>query len=116
MVSPFSETTDRCGSCGNALRAKARFCDMCGAPVFQRTATGEHKQVTVLFADVVGSMKLAAVPDAERLQEIMNELFNRSAAVVQRYGATVVEFTGDGLMALFGAPMALEDHALRACI
>jgi adenylate cyclase len=72
--------------------------------------------VTVLFADVVGSMKLAAVLDAERLQEIMNELFNRSAAVVQRYGATVVEFTGDGLMALFGAPMALEDHALRACI
>ena len=72
--------------------------------------------MTVLFADVVGSMKLAAALDAERLREIMNELFNRAAAVVQRYQGTVDKFTGDGLMALFGAPAALEDHALRACI
>ena len=79
-------------------------------------AAGEHKQVTVLFGDVVGSMELAAVLDAERLQEIMHELFNRSAAIVQRYQGTVDKFTGDGLMALFGAPVALEDHALRACI
>ena len=70
----------------------------------------------MLFADVVGSMKLAAAVDAERLQEIMNELFNRASAVVQRYQGTVDKFTGDGLMALFGAPVALEDHALRACI
>ena len=116
MVSPVSEATGRCGSCGNDLRAKARFCDVCGAPVSARSAAGEHKQVTVLFADVVGSMKLAAALDAERLQEIMNELFNRAAAVVQRYQGTVDKFTGDGLMALFGAPVALEDHALRACI
>ena len=85
-------------------------------PGLHPTGTGEHKQVTVLFADVVGSMKLAAALDAERLQEIMNELFNRAAAVVQRYQGTVDKFTGDGLMALFGAPVALEDHALRACI
>ncbi len=116
MVSPVSEATDRCGTCGNDLRAKARFCDVCGSPVSPRAATGEHKQVTVLFADVVGSMKLAAALDAERLREIMNELFNRAAAVVQRYQGTVGQFTGDGLMALFGAPVALEDHALRACI
>jgi adenylate cyclase len=116
MVSPVSEATGRCGSCGNDLRAKARFCDVCGSPVSPRPATGEHKQVTVLFADVVGSMKLAAAVDAERLQELMNELFNRAAAVVQRYQGTVDKFTGDGLMALFGAPAALEDHALRACI
>jgi adenylate cyclase len=116
MGSPVSEATDRCGSCGNDLRAKARFCDVCGSPVFRRSALGEHKQVTVLFADVIGSMKLAAALDAERLQEIMNELFNRAAAVVQRYRGTVDKFTGDGLMALFGAPVALEDHALRACI
>jgi adenylate cyclase len=70
----------------------------------------------VLFADVVGSMALAAKLDAERLREIMHELFNRCAAVVQRYHGTVDKFTGDGLMALFGAPAALEDHALRACI
>ena len=114
MVNP--EAIDRCRSCGNDLRSKARFCDVCGSPVSSRPASGEHKQVTVLFADVVGSMKLAAALDAERLQEIMNELFNRTAAVVQRYQGTVDKFTGDGLMALFGAPMALEDHALRACI
>lgn len=116
MVSPVNEASGRCGLCGNDLRAKARFCDVCGSPVTPRPASGEHKQVTVLFADVVGSMKLAAALDAERLQEIMNEMFNRAAAVVQRYHGTVDKFTGDGLMALFGAPAALEDHALRACI
>jgi adenylate cyclase len=116
MVRSVSEATDRCGSCGIDLRARARFCDVCGSPVSPRPPPGEHKQVTVLFADVVGSMKLAAALDAERLQEIMNELFNRAAAVVQRYQGTVDKFTGDGLMALFGAPAALEDHALRACI
>lgn len=89
---------------------------MCGAAITPRAVTGEHKQVTVLFVDVVGSMKLAAALDTERLREIMNELFNRAAAVVQRYRGTVDKFTGDGLMALFGAPVALEDHALRACI
>jgi adenylate cyclase len=70
----------------------------------------------VLFVDVVGSMKLAAALDAERLRELMSALFNRAAAVVQRFQGTVDKFTGDGLMALFGAPVALEDHALRACI
>ncbi|KWX57738.1 adenylate/guanylate cyclase domain-containing protein [Mycobacterium sp. NAZ190054] len=116
MASPVSDSTACCGSCGNDLRAKSRFCDLCGAPVHNRRIDGEHKQVTVLFADVVGSMKLAAELDAERLREIMDDLFNRCAAVVQRYQGTLDKFTGDGLMALFGAPMALEDHALRACI
>jgi len=115
MVSPVDEATSRCGSCGNDLRVKARFCDVCGSPVGLPLVT-EYKQVTVLFVDVVGSMKLAAVLHPERLREIMNELFNRAAAVVQRYQGTLDKFTGDGLMALFGAPVALEDHALRACI
>jgi adenylate cyclase len=115
MVSPVNKTSGRCGSCGNDLRAKARFCDVCGSPVGSPAAT-EYKQVTVLFVDVVGSMKLAAVLHPERLREIMNELFNRAAAVVQRYQGTLDKFTGDGLMALFGAPVALEDHALRAAI
>ena len=75
----------------------------------------EYKQVTVLFADVVHSMHIAAAVDAERFREIMTELVARSAAVVQRYGGTV-EHTGDGVMALFGAPVALEDHAFRACL
>src|SRR4051812_14601496 len=115
MVGQVTEATDRCGSCGNELRIKARFCDECGSPVSPPTATGERKQVTVLFSDVVGSMKLASALDPERLREIMNDLFNRAASVVQRYQGTVDKFTGDGLMALFGAPVALEDHALRAC-
>ncbi|KUI27156.1 adenylyl cyclase [Mycobacterium sp. IS-1742] len=116
MAGHTTDAAGRCGSCGNDLRAKARFCDMCGSPVSARPAAGEHKQVTVLFADVVESMKLAAMLDAERLQQLMHELFNRAGAVVQRYQGTVDKFTGDGLMALFGAPLALEDHALRACI
>ncbi|HEX4559433.1 MAG TPA: adenylate/guanylate cyclase domain-containing protein, partial [Mycobacterium sp.] len=115
MISPVHEAIGRCGSCGNDLRAGARFCDACGAPVGSPAVT-EYKQVTVLFVDVVGSMKLAAVLHPERLREIMNEFFNSAAAVVQRYQGTVDKFTGDGLMALFGAPVALEDHALRACI
>ncbi len=71
--------------------------------------------MTVLFADVVHSMDIAAAVGAERLREIMAELVNRATAVVQRYGGTVDKFTGDGIMAVFGAPVALEDHALRAC-
>src|SRR6478735_5617958 len=116
MAGQVSETADRCQSCASDLRPRARFCDMCGTPVGARPEASEYKQVTVLFADVVGSMRLAAAVDTERLREIMNDLFNRAAAVVQRYGGTVDKFTGDGLMALFGAPAALEDHALRACI
>jgi adenylate cyclase len=116
MLGPVGETTDECRSCGNDLRQRAQFCDVCGAAVSAVRSAVEHKQVTVLFADVVGSMKLAAVLDPERLRELMNELFNRAAAMVQRYQGTVDKFTGDGLMALFGAPVAQEDHALRACI
>ncbi len=69
-----------------------------------------------MFADVVHSMDIAAAVGAEQLREIMTELVERSAAVVQRYGGTVNQFTGDGVMAVFGAPMALEDHAVRACL
>ena len=72
--------------------------------------------MTVLFADVVRSMDIATVLDMERLREIMTELVERSAAVVQRYGGGSVEYTGDGVMAIFGAPVALEDHAFRACL
>jgi adenylate cyclase len=115
MNIPVGETILSCAVCGNDLRANARFCDSCGSPVAAARTAGERKHVTVLFADVVGSMKLAATLDPERLQEIMHELLNRAGAVVQRYHGTVDKFTGDGLMALFGAPVALEDHALRAC-
>ena len=104
-----------CASCGTGLRENAKFCDECGAPSAVSVDAAEYKQVTVLFADVVRSMDIAAAVDVERLREIMTELVERSAAVVQRYGGTV-EYTGDGVMALFGAPVALEDHAFRACL
>ena len=104
-----------CGSCGTGLRESAKFCDECGAPTAISADAAEYKQVTVLFADVVRSMGIAAVLDIERLREIMTELVERSATVVRHYGGTV-EHTGDGVMAIFGAPMALEDHAFRACL
>ena len=105
-----------CGSCGTELPPDSRFCNKCGAPITQATTPAEYKQVTVLFADVVRSMDIAAAVDLERLREIMTELVERSAAVVQRYGGGSVEYTGDGVMAIFGAPVALEDHAFRACL
>jgi class 3 adenylate cyclase len=105
-----------CGSCGTELDDKAKFCSECGAAVSAGTKPAEYKQVTVLFADVVHSMEIAAAVGAERLREIMTGLADRCATVVQRYGGTVDKFTGDGIMAVFGAPVALEDHAPRACL
>jgi len=104
-----------CRACGTEPREGARFCDACGAPAGSAANTAEYKQVTVLFADVVGSMELATELGPERLREIMTELFNSSTGIVRHYGGTVDKFTGDGLMAVFGAPIALEDHAVRAC-
>src|ERR1700689_730836 len=105
-----------CRTCGTEPRAGARFCDGCGASVTEHDVRAEYKQVTVLFADVVHSMDIAAAVGPERLREIMAEVADRCAAVVQRYGGTVDKFTGDGIMAVFGAPVALEDHAVRACL
>jgi len=105
-----------CGSCGTELPPNSKFCNECGAAVATATTPAEYKQVTVLFADVVHSMDIAAAVGPERLREIMTDLVEHSAAVVQRYGGTVDKFTGDGIMAVFGAPIALEDHAIRACL
>jgi adenylate cyclase len=71
--------------------------------------------VSVLFADVVGSMVLAERLDPERLRTVMAELTRRCADCVTRFEGMIDKFTGDGIMALFGAPIALEDHARRAC-
>ena len=105
-----------CASCGTELPPDSRFCNKCGAPITQVSRSAEFKQVTVLFADVVHSMDLASAVGAERLREIMTGLLDRATAVVTRYGGTVDKFTGDGIMAVFGAPVALEDHAVRACL
>jgi len=105
-----------CGSCGAESSPTAKFCGECGTRLTEATRSAEYKQVSVLFADVVHSMDIAAAVGPEPLREIMSELVNRSTAVVQRYGGTVDKFTGDGIMAVFGAPTALEDHGQRACL
>ena len=105
-----------CSACGNELRENARFCPACGSPVAGASAQAEYKLVTVLFADVVHSMDIAAAVGAERLREIMAELVDRCTKVVHRYGGAGDQFTGDGIMAVFGAPIAMEDHAFRACL
>ena len=112
----LTATTLSCTWCGTELPPDSRFCNKCGAPVTQVSRSAEYKQVTVLFADVVHSMDIAAAVGPERLREIMADLVDRCAAVVQRYGGTLDKFTGDGVMAVFGAPVALEDHAIRACL
>jgi class 3 adenylate cyclase len=103
-----------CAACGTDLPQTSKFCNECGAAVSAGAEPAEYKQVTVLFVDVVHSMDIAAAVGAERLREIMTQLVNRAALLVQRYGGTVDKFTGDGIMAVFGAPVALEDHAFRA--
>ncbi len=129
--------TRRCGGCGATLRPTAKFCDECGAPTApvqgrdpraytpkhladkilgsKSALEGERKQVTVLFADVKGSMDLAEQVDAEAWHRIMDRFFTILAEGVHRFEGTVNQYTGDGIMALFGAPIAHEDHAQRAC-
>ena len=133
-----------CGACGAELHTGARFCDVCGAPVpvtkrgeaspapqLPSTAlphhlaekvravgppvAGERKQVTVLFADVMDSMELAEQCDPEKWRRIMERFFVLLCEGIHRFEGTVDKFTGDGVMALFGAPIARENHAVQAC-
>ena len=76
---------------------------------------GERKQVTVLFADLKGSMELLADRDPEEARQLLDPVLERLMAAVHRYEGTVNQVMGDGIMALFGAPLAHEDHAVRAC-
>jgi class 3 adenylate cyclase/tetratricopeptide (TPR) repeat protein len=131
-----------CGACGNDLPAGSRFCNKCGRPVSGESAEqahfgspesytpkhlaekiftsksaleGERKQVTVLFADLKGSMELLADRDPEDARKILDPVLERMMEAVHRYEGTVNQVMGDGIMALFGAPIAHEDHAVRAC-
>jgi class 3 adenylate cyclase len=76
---------------------------------------GERKQVPVLFADLKGSMELLGDRDPEEARQLLNPVLERMMAAVHRYEGTVNQVMGDGIMALFGAPLAHEDHAVRAC-
>jgi class 3 adenylate cyclase len=118
-----------CPSCGAENPAGQRFCNSCGQPLTGPESTaetlggdsehvgldGERKQATVLFADVKGSMDMAEQVDPEEWREIMQRFFSLLSEGVRRFEGTVDKFTGDGIMALFGAPIAHEDHAQRAC-
>jgi len=132
-----------CSKCGSQVSAKAKFCPECGSPTglaAEASATndfaspesytprhlaekiltsrsvleGERKLVTVLFLDVTGFTAISEKLDPEDVHQLMNRAFESMLAEIHRYEGTVNQFLGDGLMALFGAPIAHEDHALRA--
>jgi len=126
----------KCSSCGAENRSEARFCDSCGTElVTSQTDTvavthdqqirkadttapenlvGERKTVTVLFADIKGSMDLIEDLDPEKARAIVDPALKLMIEAVQRYGGYVAQSTGDGIFALFGAPIAHEDHPQRA--
>ena len=131
-----------CVQCGTPLPPDARFCPECARPTGESAATrprfvspesytpkhlaekiltsrsaleGERKQVTVLFADLKGSMELLADRDPEEARALLDPVLEHMMEAVHRYEGTVNQVMGDGIMALFGAPLAHEDHAVRAC-
>jgi class 3 adenylate cyclase len=128
-----------CATCGAGNRPTAKFCRKCRAALGGVSAAvpepraytpkhlaekiltsraaleGERKQVTVLFADVKGSMELASQVDPEEWHTTLDRFFTILTEGVHRFEGTVNQYTGDGMMALFGAPIAHEDHARRAC-
>jgi class 3 adenylate cyclase/tetratricopeptide (TPR) repeat protein len=133
-----------CASCGAQLSPSAKFCSECAQPTGQVAPTsaaqrfgapevytpkhlaekiltskaaleGERKQVTVLFADLRGSMELLADRDPEDARRLLDPVLEHMMEAVHRYEGTVNQVMGDGVMALFGAPLAHEDHAVRAC-
>jgi class 3 adenylate cyclase/tetratricopeptide (TPR) repeat protein len=139
-----SSVSRRCPRCGVENVARAKFCAECGTPLTEQTPApspsppqsplrytpghlaekiltsrsaleGERKQVTVLFADLRGSMELLADRDPEEARQLLDPVLERMMAAVHRYEGTVNQVMGDGIMALFGAPIAHEDHAVRAC-
>src|SRR6266571_4695821 len=123
-----------CGACATPLQAAALVATATPIPARPPTPSsalprhlaekiltsrsaleGERKQVTVLFADVKGSMELLADRDPEEARQLLDPVLERMMAAVHSYEGTVNQVMGDGIMALFGAPIAHEDHALRAC-
>jgi class 3 adenylate cyclase/tetratricopeptide (TPR) repeat protein len=115
-----------CGACGTPNAATHKFCVTCGHPLgaepraselltSRAALEGELKQVTVLFADIKGSLELLAGRDPDDVRQLLDPVLERMMEAVHRYQGTVNQVMGDGIMALFGAPVAHEDHAVRAC-
>lgn len=109
----------QCGQCRQATLPGAVFCHHCGhrlvATSTPRVLRRERKWVSILFADVRGSLSLIADLDPEYAHELLNPIIQVMKAAVERNGGVVNRVTGDGIMALFGAPIGIEDHAVRAC-
>src|SRR5215813_3708396 len=125
----------RCPACDADNHPGGRFCSTCGGPLVAASSpdaytprhlarkillsravlTGERKHVTVLFADLKGSMELIVRRDPEEANALLTPVLERMMEAVHRYEGTVNQVMGDGIMALFGAPVAHEDHAVRAC-
>lgn len=105
---------DTCASCGAAVPPTARFCPTCAAPVKVERDPSERKLATVVFADLVGSTQLAGSQDAERTRLVLERFYDAMAEEIDLAGGTVEKFAGDAVMAAFGAPASLEDHAERA--
>src|SRR3990170_1094079 len=103
-----------CAECRAELPAGARFCPSCAAPVEQEAPSEERKTATVVFADLVGSTELGASQDPERTRALLDRFYDAMAGEIAAAGGTVEKFVGDAVMAAFGAPAALEDHAERA--
>jgi class 3 adenylate cyclase/predicted ATPase len=102
----------KCAACGAAVPADARFCPACATPV-EAPSSEERKLATVLFADLVGSTELGE-QDPERTRALLDRFYEAMASEIEAAGGTVEKFVGDAVMAAFGAPAALEDHAERA--
>ena len=104
-----------CAQCGTTVPEDARFCPTCAAPLEPKPAQSEERKLaTVLFADLVGSTALAGSQDPERTRVLLDRFYDAMAAEIESAGGTVEKFVGDAVMAAFGAPTALEDHAERA--
>ena len=105
---------ETCASCGAAVPPTAAFCPSCAAPVKVERDRSERKLATVVFADLVGSTALAGSQDAERMRRLLERFYDAMSSEIDNAGGTVEKFVGDAVMAAFGAPASLEDHAERA--
>jgi class 3 adenylate cyclase len=103
-----------CATCGAPVPEAARFCPTCAAPVGTGPDQSERKLATVVFADLVGSTELGGSLDPERTRAMLDRFYEAMAAEIETAGGTIEKFVGDAVMAVFGAPSSLEDHAERA--